>query len=66
MLKILNQTVLIPWTKLQPGMSVFVPCLDRKQHAEVLEAEASRLGYKVVCKQVVERGRYGLRLWMVE
>jgi hypothetical protein len=66
LLKILNQTILIPWTKLDPGMSVFVPCLDRKQHIDTLLQEANRVGYKVVCKQVIEKGKYGLRLWRIE
>jgi hypothetical protein len=66
MLKILNQTILIPWTKLEPGMSVFIPCLDRKRHMKTLTQEATRIGYRVVCKQVIENGKFGLRLWRVE
>lgn len=66
MLKILNLIVLIPWTKLEPGQSVFVPCLDRKAHCKELIREANRQGYRVICKEVVEKGRYGLRLWRVE
>jgi hypothetical protein len=66
MLKILNQTILIPWMKLEPGMSVFIPCLDRRRHIRTLQKEAARIGYKVVCKQVIENGKYGLRLWRVE
>lgn len=66
MLKILNLTVLIPWKKIEPGQSVFVPCLDRKAHCKALTQEAARLGYIVVCKGVIENGRYGLRLWRVK
>jgi hypothetical protein len=47
-------------------MSVFIPCLDRKAHGKALEKEATRLGFKVVYKPVVENGRYGLRLWRVQ
>lgn len=66
MLKILNLIVLIPWEKLEPGMSVFIPCLDTKAHAKTLEKEAARLGYSIICKQVVEKGKYGLRMWRVK
>jgi hypothetical protein len=66
LLKILNQTIIIPWTKLDPGMSCFIPCLDRKQHTKTLLDEAKRIGINVVCKSVVEDGKYGLRLWRVE
>jgi len=66
MLKILNLTILIPWEKLEPGMSFFVPCLDRKKHGEEVVKEAQRLGYKVIYKPVVEKGRYGLRVWRVQ
>lgn len=66
MLKILNLTILIPWEKLEPGMSVFIPCLDRRAHGKELEREAKRLGYDVIWKPVVENGKYGLRLWRVQ
>lgn len=66
MLKVLNLVILIPWEKLEPGMSVFIPCLDRKAHGKALEKEATRLGFKVIYKPVVENGRYGLRLWRVQ
>ena len=66
MLKILNQIFLVPWSKLEPGMSVFIPCLDRNKHREELLAEATRLGLDVVCKAVIENGKMGLRLWRVK
>jgi len=66
MLKVMNLTILLPWKKLKPGQSFFIPCLDRKAHAKTLQAEADRLGIKVILKQVVEDGRYGLRIWRVE
>lgn len=66
MLKVLNLTILIPWTKLEPSQSFFIPCLDRRTHAKTLQKEADRLGIEVVIKQVVEDGRYGLRIWRVK
>lgn len=65
MLKILNLTILIPWERFEPGMSIFIPCLDRKVHGKTLEKEAKRLGYEVVWKPVIENGKYGLRLWRI-
>jgi hypothetical protein len=66
MLKVMNLTILIPWKKLEVGQSFFIPCLDRKAHCKTLQKEAERLGIKTVCKQVVENGRYGLRVWRLE
>jgi hypothetical protein len=66
MLKVLNLTILIPWTKLEPGQSFFIPCLDRKAHSKTLQKEADRLGIEVIIKQVVEDGKYGLRIWRVK
>lgn len=66
MLKILNLVILIPWERFEPGMSVFIPCLDRKAHGKSLEKEARRLGMKVIYKPVVENGKYGLRFWRVQ
>lgn len=66
MLKVMNLTILLPWKKLEPGQSFFIPCLDRKVHAKTLQKEADRLGISVVIKQVVENGKYGLRVWRLE
>jgi len=66
MLKVMNLTILLPWKKLEPGQSFFIPCLDRKVHAKTLQKEADRLGILVVIKQVVENGKYGLRVWRLE
>jgi len=56
----------MPWMRLECGDSFFVPCLDRKAHEKELLAEAKRLGMEVKCKQVVENGIYGLRLWRIK
>jgi hypothetical protein len=66
MLKVMKATILIPWKKFEKGQSVFIPCLDRKANCKILQAEAERLGIKTICKQVVEKGKYGLRIWRVE
>lgn len=66
MLKVMNLLILLPWKKLEPGQSFFVPCLDRKAHAKTLQKEADRLGIEVVIKQVVEKNKYGLRVWRLK
>ena len=66
MLTILNLPLLIQWEKFKPGTSFFVPCIDRKLTQRFVEAEAARLEIKVLCKQVVEKGKYGLRVWRVD
>ena len=65
MLTILNLPLLIQWEKFKPGTSFFVPCIDRRLTQRFVEAEAKRLGIDVLCKQVVEKGKYGLRVWRV-
>jgi len=66
MLKILNQILLIPWKRFEPEQFIFVPCLDRRAHAQDILEEAQRLGIEVICKQVVEDGKFGLRIWRVK
>jgi hypothetical protein len=56
----------IPWKTLEPGMSFFIPCLEEAPYTRILEAEAKRWGMRVVCKRVIEAGKYGLRTWVVE
>jgi len=65
MLTILNQPLLIRWEKFKPGTSFFVPCIDRRLTQRFVTTEARRMGFEVICKQVVEKGRYGLRVWRV-
>ena len=64
-MKILNTTLLIQWEKFKPGTSFFVPCLDRRLTQRFVEEEAKRLCLKIVCKHVVEKGKYGLRVWRI-
>ena len=66
MLRIMNLPVKIEWNKLTVNGSFFIPCLDTKPVEEFIKREGARHRYNVVCKQVVEKGRYGLRCWRVE
>ena len=66
MLTILNLPLLSQWEKFKPGTSFFVPCIDRRLTQRFVETEATRLGIKVLCKQVVEKGKYGLRVWRLD
>jgi len=65
-MRILTIPLLIEWEKFKPGTSFFVPCLDRKLTQRFVEEEANRLKLTVICKQVIEKGKYGLRVWRVE
>ena len=65
-MKILGLPLLIEWDKFRPGTSFFVPCVDRKLTQRFVESEAARLKVTVVCKQVIEKGKYGLRVWRTE
>lgn len=66
MLMVLGAIFRIPWKTLEPGMSFFIPCLDIAPHVRVLEVEANRWKKRIVCKRVIEGGKYGLRTWIVE
>lgn len=65
MLQILQLSVRIEWAKFKVGTSFFVPCLNCKEVADYLLKETERLRFKIVCKQVIEKHRYGLRVWRV-
>lgn len=66
MLRILNLPVKILWDQFKPETSMFIPCLDTAPVAEFIKIEAARRGYKIICKQVVEKKKYGLRVWRIE
>jgi hypothetical protein len=63
MLKILNLPILIEWDKFKEGTSFFIPCLDRRTTQRYVQAEARRHRLSVICKQVIEKNIYGLRVW---
>lgn len=65
-MRILNIPLLIEWEKFKPGTSFFVSCIDRRLTQRFVEEEAKRLKLNIVCKQVIEKGKYGLRVWRVE
>jgi hypothetical protein len=65
-MRILNIPLLVKWDKFKPGTSFFVPCIDRKLTQRFVEEEAARLKFKIICKQVIEKGIYGLRVWRIE
>jgi hypothetical protein len=65
MLHLLNLSIHIEWEKFKPDTSFFIPCLDRGEVEDYIRKEAARLRMNVVCKAVVERGKYGLRVWRI-
>jgi hypothetical protein len=65
-MRILNIPLLVKWDKFKPGTSFFVPCIDRRLTQRFVEEEAARLKFEIVCKQVIEKGVYGLRVWRIE
>lgn len=65
-MRILNIPLLIEWDKFKVGTSFFVPCIDRKLTQRFVEEEATRLQINIVCKQVIEKGKYGLRVWRID
>ena len=66
MIRIMELPVRISWNDFKVGTSVFIPCLDIKPVQKYVLAEAYRRKYNVICKQVVDKNRYGLRCWRIE
>lgn len=64
-MKLLKLTILIPWFRLEVGMSVFVPCLDTPRTEKAVREEAALHGFEVVCIERIEKGKLGLRVWRV-
>ncbi len=65
-MQVLGLPILIECSKFQPGTSMFIPCLDRREVERFIKQETSRLKLDVVCKQVIENKVYGLRVWRVD
>ena len=65
-MEVMGLSLLIEWDKFHVGTSFFVPCIDRKPVEKFITREACRMKLNVVCKQVVEKGVYGLRVWRVD
>jgi hypothetical protein len=65
-MKIQNLPIVIRWDKFSVGSSFFIPCIDREGMERWVKQEARRLRLKVLCKQVVENGMYGLRVWRAD
>jgi len=66
MLKLMNVPLLIQWEKFKPETSFFVPCIDRALTERFIQTEARRLGLTVICKHVIEKGKYGVRVWRTD
>jgi len=66
MLKIMNLPLLIKWEKFKPGTSFFVPCIDRALTERFVTTEARRLQINIICKHVIEKGKYGVRVWRTD
>jgi len=64
-MRIFNLPVLVEWNKFQPGTSFFIPCINRKRMEKWVLSEARRMKLNVLCKHVIEKGVYGLRVWRV-
>lgn len=65
MLQPTNPQIEIAWNKFEVGTSFFIPCLDRDAVQSYILEECRRLNMKVLAKQVVSRGMYGVRVWRV-
>ena len=64
-MKIWNLPLVVEWSKLTPGASIFIPCIDRRRVERYIYKEAARVKVPVVCKGVIRNGAYGLRIWRI-
>ena len=64
-LQVFNLPILIKWEAFVPDSSFFIPCIDRGKMERAILQEANRLKINVLCKHVIEQGKYGLRVWRV-
>lgn len=62
-MKVFNLSLLVRWDKFKPGASFFVPCINRREVQRFIQQECRRFGVEVTCKQVIEKGVYGVRAW---
>lgn len=62
-MRLYNTPILIQWDRFKPGSSFFIPCIDRREIERYVRKEAERIKVDVICKQVIENGVYGLRVW---
>ena len=62
----MNLPLLIQWEKFKPGTSFFVPCIDRALTERFVTTEARRLQINIICKHVIEKGKYGVRVWRID
>lgn len=58
-----KQRLRFDWGQFYVGLSAFIPCIDRAEIAASLRKAATRQGYIVKVQHVIERDRYGVRIW---
>lgn len=63
---ILGVSYFIPWDKIYPGNSVFIPTVATKFQVErILAPIAVQLGIPLTVRVRCEYGRFGVRVWRV-
>ena len=55
--------VVIEWHTMALGSSFFIPALDTDPLIAGVLAEAKRHRIRLVCKEVIEDGKIGIRFW---
>lgn len=58
--------VVIEWHAMRLGTSFFIPALDTEPLTEQILSEAKKRRIKLVCKEVIENGKIGLRFWRIK
>lgn len=62
---ILNCRILIQWSKMRVGDSVFVPTLSWRRYVGAIKRQAEEHGYLVECRKAEKDGMIGLRVWRI-
>ena len=58
--------VVIEWHAMRLGTSFFIPALDTEPLIEQILSEAKQRKIKLVCKEVIENQKIGLRFWRIK
>jgi hypothetical protein len=55
--------ILVNWRSLPVGASVFLPAINTDRLHKQLDKIAELLGYTFVKREVIDGGKWGIRVW---
>ena len=55
--------IIVPWHEIEPGMSVFIPCINVVACERQAKQVAARLQISINCRRGTHDNLLGLRIW---